>query len=79
MVVTLYAGNVKVRDEPLTAVCPVATGVMGLCPAAVAAVIWYMCAIPDRGTPLIAVSCAEDARLIATNTTRLGLVLSLLA
>jgi hypothetical protein len=39
IVVTLYAGSVRVRDEPLTAVCPIARGVTGFCPCAVAAVI----------------------------------------
>ena len=43
MVVTLYAGSVSVRDEPLTAIVPMDTGVTGLpavlCAEAVVAVI----------------------------------------
>lgn len=43
MVVTLYAGNVSVSDEPLTAIVPMDTGVTGspavLCAEAVVAVI----------------------------------------
>lgn len=39
IVVTLYAGRVNVSDEPLTAVVPIDTGVTGLCPEAVVAVI----------------------------------------
>ena len=43
MVVTLYAGNVSVSDEPLTAIVPMDTGVTGspaeLCADAVVAVI----------------------------------------
>jgi hypothetical protein len=39
IVVTLYAGKVSVSDEPLTAIVPMDTGVTGLCPSAVVAVI----------------------------------------
>ena len=39
IVVTLYAGKVSVSDEPLTAIVPMDTGITGLCPAAVVAVI----------------------------------------
>jgi hypothetical protein len=39
IVVTLYAGRVSVSEEPLTAIVPMDTGVTGLCPAAVVAVI----------------------------------------
>jgi len=43
IVVTLYAGNVNVSDEPLTAIVPIDTGVTGLpavlCAEAVVAVI----------------------------------------
>src|SRR3569833_2138 len=79
IVVTLYAGRVRVRDEPLTAVCPIATGVIGVCPCAVAAVIWNICAVPESGAPVMAVICGVFARLMATRTTRTALVLSLLA
>ena len=56
MVVTLYAGRVRVSDEPLTAIVPMDTGVTGLCPWAVAAVIRYRLAVPDRLSPLMAVT-----------------------
>lgn len=82
IVVTLYAGNVSVSDEPLTAIVPMDTGVTGLpavlCVEAVAAVIWYILAVPDRLSPLIAATCVVFARLMATNTTRPGVVLSVL-
>jgi hypothetical protein len=32
IVVTLYAGKVRVSDEPLTAIVPIETGVTGLFP-----------------------------------------------
>lgn len=78
MVVTLSAGSVIVSDEPLTAIVPMDTGATGLCPWAVVAVIWYRCAVPERAAPLIAVTCAETERLMATNTVRPGVVLSVL-
>src|ERR1700682_3682802 len=79
IVVTLSAGSVSVNDDPLTAICPAATGWTGFCPCAEAAVIWYKCAIPERDAPLMAVTCAEVERLMATNTTRPGVELSELA
>jgi len=39
--VTLYAGSVMVKDEPLTAIVPMDTGWTTLCAEAEAAVIWY--------------------------------------
>jgi hypothetical protein len=38
-----------------------------------------MVAVPERDWPLIAVTCEEVERLMATNTTRPGVVLSRLA
>lgn len=79
MVVTLSAGSVIVSEEPLTAIVRIDTGATGLCPWVEAAVIWYKWAVPERAAPLIAVICAEAERLMATNTVRPGVVLSVLA
>jgi hypothetical protein len=68
-----------VIEEPLTAMVPMATGATGFCPWAEAAVIWYKWAVPDSVAPLMAVTCAEVERLMATKTVRPGVVLSVLA
>ena len=78
MVVTLYAGNVSVSVVPLTACVPIDTGVTGVCPAAVVAVIWYKLAVPESVMPVMATTCDVFARLTATITTRPGVVVSVL-
>jgi len=83
MVVTLRAGSVMVSVEPDAAIVPAATGATGLpaeaCVAAVAAVIWKRCAVPLTVAPLMATTCEAVERLMATKTTRPGVVLSVLA
>ena len=80
---TLRAGNVMVSFDPDTGMVPAATGATGLppedCVAAVAAVIWKRCAVPLTVAPLMATTCEAVERLMATKTTRPGVVLSVLA
>ena len=79
MVVTLRAGSVRVKDEPLTGMVPIATGATGFWPCAEAAVTWNILAVPLSCWPWMAVTCDAVERLMATKTILPGVLLSELA